>query len=132
MRGGCNDRLGRMLLDFLFPSTCVGCGKRGTYFCEACVSGFPTVRAICPHCRDGSIGGATHSRCKRPLGIDGLVSVFPYRGAVKGAVKRLKYRFVRDMVEQFVELALLRVDSSFSGFLRDSQLPFYLVHCEGI
>jgi len=39
------------------------------------------------------------------LGIDGLVALFAYREGIQVAVKRLKYRFVREMGEAFVDLA---------------------------
>ena len=29
--------------------------------------------------------------------MDGLVNIFPYRDGIQDAVKRLKYRFVREM-----------------------------------
>ena len=72
-------------------------------------------------CGRGSIGGITHVRCRRPLGIDGLVALFAYREGIQVAVKRLKYRFVREMGEAFVDLAHKRIESSVvSYFQRDS------------
>lgn len=105
-------------LDLFFPKTCVGCGKLGTYFCQACVSAFSLALPICPVCRKGSIGGATHTRCRREYGLDGLVSVFYYQAAIQEAVKRLKYRFVREMGEAFVEVALAKVDPETMAFFQ--------------
>ena len=85
------------LLDILFPKICVVCGERGTYFCKDCVLKFPIAHLICPMCRKGSIGGVVHVHCKRLQGMDGLVNIFPYRDGIQDAVKRLKYRFVREM-----------------------------------
>jgi predicted amidophosphoribosyltransferase len=44
--------------------------------------------------------------------MDGLVSIFPYRAGIQNAIKRLKYRFVREMGEDFVKLSSLRVDAA--------------------
>src|SRR3990172_10748665 len=110
-----------MLLEFLFPKTCVGCGKLGVYFCPSCSQRFSLASPICPMCGRGSIGGIAHVRCRRPLGIDGLVALFAYREGIQVAVKRLKYRFVREMGEAFVDLAHKRIESSLvSYFQRDS------------
>lgn len=105
-----------MLLDFLFPKTCVGCGKRGTYFCPACVLQFPLTRLICPMCGKGSIGGITHAHCRRALGIDGLRSVFPYKGGVQDAIKRLKYRFVREVGAALIEAVTVRTEKGVLDF----------------
>lgn len=109
------------LFDFFFPKTCVGCGKLGTYFCKVCVSEFSLAYPICPVCHKGSIGGVTHTRCRREYGLDGLLSIFAYQTAIQEAVKRLKYRFVREMGEGFVEAAILRMDSSMISFFQDSR-----------
>src|SRR3990170_1996353 len=110
------------LLDLLFPKTCVRCGRVGEYFCPQCVGLFPLAQAICPVCRKGSIGGVTHARCRRRYGLDGLVSVFAYRDGVQEAVKRLKYRFVREMGEGFVEVTMKRMDPFIPAFLRKEKI----------
>lgn len=106
------------ILDLLFPKTCAGCGKLGVYFCEACSLRFPLASPICPMCFRGSIGGLAHARCRRPLGMDGLLGLFSYRDGVKTAVKRLKYRFVKDMVEACVSLTLARLAPEMRSFFR--------------
>jgi len=61
---------------------------------------------ICPLCEKGTFGGLTHSGCRRPFGLDGLTSIFAYKGVVAKAIKKLKYKFVRDLAEELVELFL--------------------------
>jgi len=46
----------------------------------------------------------THPICLRPLGLDGLVTIFENRGIIKKAIKSLKYRFVYDAAEELVNL----------------------------
>ncbi|HUS60271.1 MAG TPA: ComF family protein [Nevskiaceae bacterium] len=57
-------------------------------------------------CRQTSFGGKTHSQCIRPHGLDGLTTVFAYRGVIRKAIKKLKYKFVSDLAKDLVELFL--------------------------
>lgn len=94
-------------LDFIFPKRCVGCGKVGGYFCQACKGKIRVVEsneAICPVCEKLAIGGATHPRCQAKYAPDGLTSFFRYDGAVRKAVKSIKYRYVSDLAREFISL----------------------------
>lgn len=93
------------LLGILFPRRCVDCGKIGKYFCERCAGKIKFItHPICPVCEGASIDGVTHPRCQTRYSIDGLTSFFRYDGAVRKAVKLLKYRFVTDLAKEFVDL----------------------------
>lgn len=95
----------------LFPRKCLGCGKEGAYFCAGCLNLVSELNEdICPVCERPSIGGWTHHSCQKTLNLDGLTSVFAYKGLVKKAIVQLKYRFVFDLASDLVELFL-----SFSG-----------------
>jgi predicted amidophosphoribosyltransferase len=50
--------------------------------------------------------------------MDGLVALFAYREGIQVAVKRLKYRFVREMGEAFVDLAHKRIESSVVSYFQ--------------
>jgi predicted amidophosphoribosyltransferase len=106
-----------MLLDLLFPKTCVGCKKLGVYLCESCALDFPAASQICPMCGKGSIGGVTHAGCQRAYGMDGLIGIFSYKNGIKQAIKRLKYWFVQDMGTSFVEVAISRIDPGVLEFI---------------
>ncbi len=107
-----------MLWDLVFPKTCVGCSKFGSYFCEECVAAFPLATQVCPMCNLGSVGGLTHFGCRKSLGMDGLVCVFPYRDGVQDFVKKLKYRFVSEMGASAVGAISSRLDKSMSNFFK--------------
>lgn len=62
------------------------------------------TEAICPVCERAAIDGATHPRCMSRFAIDGLTSFFRYDGAIRKAVKALKYRLVSDLAAEFVSL----------------------------
>lgn len=93
------------ILDLIFPKRCVGCGKGGRYFCEICAGKILLFKEpICPVCFGRAIDGATHPRCQTRYSLDGLTAFFHYRGVVQKAIKRLKYRFVTDLAEEFIDL----------------------------
>lgn len=95
------------LLDLLFPRKCLGCGRAGSYFCSNCLNFVKFCENdICPMCSRFSTGGFVHQSCIKPLGLDGLTSIFRYDGVIKKAIKKLKYRFVTDLADDLVELFL--------------------------
>ncbi len=82
------------IFDYLYPKFCLGCGTFGTYCCARCVESIPKLQFLkCPVCGCPSIDGYTHIRCKKRFDIDGLLSLYPYVGVVKRAIKQMKYRF---------------------------------------
>lgn len=95
------------ILDFLFPRRCLGCGKIKKYFCDRCKLTIKIIgenEAICPVCEKPAIDGATHPGCQTRYALDGLTSFFRYDGAIRKAVKAIKYRFVSDLAQEFVGL----------------------------
>lgn len=91
------------LVDILFPKRCLGCSKSGTYLCENCIASSRFARQICAECGRPSIDGITHSKCKRALSLDGVVSVWVYEGAIRKSIISLKYKFASEIAK---ELAL--------------------------
>lgn len=95
------------LLDLLFPRKCLSCGKEGSYFCSQCLNYLSLdSQRICPICEKPSIGGHTHTRCLRKDSLDGLTSVFAYKGLIAKAITKLKYKFIFDIAEDLVEVFL--------------------------
>jgi len=116
-----------MLWDLIFPKTCVGCGKLGSYFCGECISAFPLSTQVCPMCNLGSVGGLTHFGCRKSLGMDGLVCVFPYRESVQDFVKKLKYRFVSEMGVSAGGAISSRLDKSMTNFFKRNDFSLVAV-----
>ncbi len=93
------------ILDLFFPRKCLGCGREGSYFCSQCLNFVASSKTeVCPVCERPSIGGMTHASCSSSFTIDGLTSIFEYKGIVKTAITKLKYRFVTDLADDLVEL----------------------------
>ena len=87
-------RLGHAVLEFVFPSRCLGCSRSGSFLCDVCVDALPRADSprcwrcwrlqsrfeVCPECH-----GA-------PPPFDSLRSAFVYQGTVCQLVRGLKYR----------------------------------------
>lgn len=104
-----------LLLDTIFPKRCLGCGRIGQYFCPGCSSIVRTIKlneAICPICEKPAIDGRTHPGCQGRYTLDGLTSLFRYDGIVRTAIKKIKYRYIRDLISEFVSLFPLTSQNS--------------------
>ena len=93
-----------VLLNFLFPRRCVGCGRLGGYFCDRCRKQIVFItHPICPMCGLKALGGVTHPKCRTLYSLDGLYAASKYFGPVKQAVHLIKYRLVKDLVQFTVD-----------------------------
>jgi ComF family protein len=83
----------KWLVDFFFPSRCLGCGRWGDLICEKCFLDLPRiVPPICSKCgRPESSGGLCPGCWSTPPSIDGIRSVFRFEGVVRKAIHQLKY-----------------------------------------
>jgi len=72
------------------------------------------------------MGGLTHDKCLTPQSLNGLTAIFSYKGLIKKAIKKLKYRFVSDLAEDLVELFLsfCGEDKTFSRFCQEKNVLF--------
>ena len=94
------------LLDLLFPKTCVGCRKYGSYFCNDCIKEIKQTELVCPFCERQSLGGVVHSVCERKYGLDGLWSLGIYEGSLRTAIQKLKYKWVSEIAKELVDIML--------------------------
>jgi ComF family protein len=85
------------LLDFIFPKTCLGCGKEGKYICGNCLSKIPKAQPICPYCKHPSIDGVTHVNCINALRLNGLLSIWEYEAVMRRAILALKYKYATEI-----------------------------------
>ncbi len=86
--------------DAIFPRKCFGCRKEREYLCSYCLNKVRQPSSICPECGGLSLDGKTHLRCKKTLGIDGLISLWTYEGVIRRAIIALKYKFAWDITEE--------------------------------
>lgn len=90
------------LLDLVFPKTCLGCGREGSYICSGCLAKVRFAKPICPYCERASIDGTTHIRCAKKYGLDGLTSVWEYEGVVRRAILALKYKYSTEVGKELI------------------------------
>lgn len=64
--------------DFIYPKKCLNCGQKGQYFCAICVKKIE----LSDEC------------FKQHL------SLFCYRGVMREAIKKLKFRFLKDLLAE--------------------------------
>jgi len=119
-------KLKKIILDTLFPISCLGCGKNGFWLCGECLQKIPFRREqICPACEkevtpSGLLCGSC--RCQRKFQLDALVSAVSYENEIiKKMVHNFKYRFVSPLS---VPLAKILIKTL---LLQDSPLPQMIV-----
>ncbi len=87
--------LNRMVLDFLFPARCVACGREGSYICEGCMLSASYINPpFCPVCIL-PVEGKRRCDCHYWKSLDGLNSLFAFKGAIREAVLQFKYYNLR-------------------------------------
>jgi ComF family protein len=99
-------RVGRAVLDVLFPARCVGCGAYGSFLCQSCQAELPPTRPPrCPICWQPQRQEVTCGRCReeRPA-FQGARSVYLYRGAAREAVRALKYSYLSALAQPMAQL----------------------------
>ena len=93
------------LLDLVFPKRCVSCGAFGKYICNRCFKNIEYIeKPICPICQRQAIGGKTHPKCTGRFRPDGLVIACKYKGSIKLAIQKVKYKWVYDIEKVLVDL----------------------------
>jgi len=112
-----------MFLNLLFPKICVSCGKWGNYLCPDCQKEIkPVLNQICPFCHLPSFKGKTHPVCQKKEALDGLISLFYYRGLIRKIISKLKYRFIKDLKGELDDLLIKKILLQKPPFLKDSSL----------
>ena len=105
------------LLDLLFPLRCLGCGSEGCVLCPSCSASLPRIALpICQRCGIPETGGNLCTACiNHPLSIDGIRSVFLFKGTARQVVLQFKYRHLKAATAPLGQLM--------ADYLRASPLP---------
>jgi ComF family protein len=84
----------RSTLDLVFPPQCVGCGRVGVMWCEAC-------REEVPH--------AIREGIPRPKGIKGIRAAAVFEGSIREVIHALKYEGGTSFATPLADLIAMRV-----------------------
>lgn len=113
------------LKDLFFPKKCVNCNKYGSYLCPECLNLVSICSSrICPQCSKPAPFGMVHFSCKTKTSLDGLTTIFNYKGVVKKTILKFKYRLVSDLAKTIIELFLscCGEDKAFSKFVNQKNV----------
>lgn len=99
-------QLPRIVVDFLFPSHCIGCGKIGAFLCESCSRNLPKISL--PICNKCGKPESTAVLCPTCWGwqsqIDGIRSPFRFEGVIRQVIHELKYHNLKAIAGRAAEL----------------------------
>lgn len=95
------------LVDLFFPKKCLECGRAGSYICASCIAKLKTLSQVCIECGRPAIDGMTHVSCRRPLGLNGLIFIWPYGGVIRKAILTLKYKYAKEITEELARYCVL-------------------------
>lgn len=94
-----------IVLDLVFPKRCVGCRRVGPYICAECMEKIDFVeKPVCPVCQRQAIGGKTHPGCAGRYKLDGLIVACRYKGPIRTAIQKVKYKWIYDIEKVLVDL----------------------------
>lgn len=74
-----------LIIDWLFPRKCFGCGRGEAYLCSLCETKIKNGELI------------------KKNGFEGIISIYKYDGLIKNIIEKIKYGFVSDASEEMAE-----------------------------
>ena len=94
------------LLHVALPARCAGCQRTGSWWCRECAAQTVPIRSpICAGCRRLSPDGRFCPNCRRRTNLTGLIAAAHATDPLPRAIKALKYRHARSLVEPLAALA---------------------------
>ena len=108
-------RLLSYLADLVFPYRCLACSAHldKRYICGDCSAKMPIrMRLECIGCRKTIPGGITCEHCRAHYDVDRIFVVSEYNDpVVAAAIKALKYKFLSEMAQPLVQLAVTYIQN---------------------
>ena len=113
-----------MLLDFLFPRTCVWCWKKWEYLCQECKKQLYSHPEICPFCHQKSSDFQTCKSCAESQILKWIIIWFAYKWVAKKLILKAKFAHKKDVIWFLAKrLALLvQTNQQLKSKLETSQL----------
>lgn len=113
-----------VLVDLVFPSSCVGCSNFGPLLCENCLQKIGKPQDTCVFCNNKTLHGRTCYRCQIANSLTGIISIGRYQNILlRNAVHALKFSGVKEIAESLGDMLTKRISQTLS----DSLLEFTLV-----
>jgi competence protein ComFC len=135
----CVKGLWHLMLDMLFPISCIRCGTDGDFLCDKCFRDIPLQKKqVCPLCyKDGDSGpnppGTVCPDCRKThedFALDGLIATCEYKKSspINNAIHVFKYEFVKDLAAPLSRLMIDFFDSKISEQMEDCVLCAVPLH----
>ena len=120
-----------LVLDTLFPISCITCNANDILLCQTCLQNFTKVNhQVCIVCRKPSPFGMTHLSCQTPLGVNGLISLFDYKDTrVAKTIIYGKYKFLPQLFQTLsLSLTLFLEQEHLQNYFAESILTPLPLH----
>lgn len=107
------EKLGRGILDLVFPISCIVCGADGEFLCAKCQKNLQQLeKQLCLSCHKPAPFGKTHPECLTKSTVDGSIAALDYKNPdIKNLIKIFKYNFVSDLANPLSELIVEAIDN---------------------
>lgn len=89
-----------LIIEWLFPKKCIGCGKGNKYLCNLCESQINTGSLVRKHL------------------FEGIISIYKYDGLMKIMVEKIKYEFVSDMIEELAQYMGKKIKINYPNIIK--------------
>ncbi len=96
-----------LIINWLFPRNCFGCGKGDRYLCSFCEAKIKNGELI------------------KKDGFEGIISIYKYDGLIKNIIEKIKYGFVSDTVEEMAEKMARKLKLDYPNIVRYWQKEKY-------
>lgn len=96
-----------LIIDWLFPRKCFGCGKGNKYLCNLCESKIENGLLV------------------NRKGFEGIISVYKYDGLIKLIIEKIKYEFVADSIDELAQLMVKKLKIDYPNIVKYWQKEKY-------
>jgi len=112
-----------VLVELIFPSSCVGCGDFGPLLCNICLNKIGESQNTCIFCDDKTLHGRTCYQCQTINSLAGVVSVGKYQNVIlRNAVHALKFSGVKEIAEPLGDMLIKSILQALSSYLSEFTL----------
>ena len=98
-----------LIIDWLFPKKCLGCGKGEKY--------------LCSECERKLIKG----EIRKKEGFEGVISIYKYEGVIKKIIEDLKYEFVSEAGKELGKVMVKNLKIDYPNIIKYWQEQKYVV-----